>query len=451
MSEIIWVRPGERNEIADYIAAAEFEFSVVTFAASVRRDSLKGAHVVVIEPPLGDDALRGLTSELRAQPATIPVVIYDPLAILDERSAALPGLDCTHITEELDADEFAAFLKFNVERFERLNSEAKANEPWRGMLVGESQPMKLLHSMIRLVGPRKSTVLITGETGTGKEIVARAIHMASDRAGARMVAVNCAAIPENLFESELFGHARGAFTGAVVDRLGRFEQAHRGTIFLDEIGEVPLEIQPKLLRVLQQREIQRLGGTGDVPIDVRVVAASNQELDQAVADGRFREDLLYRLNVVPIVVPPLRDRVSDIPLLADHFIEKICLREGFRAKTLSPDAQRRLADYEWPGNVRQLEHTIEMAVTLSAERERLYAGDIHLPRPRRNAMPAVSAVKMPAKAEGISLEKMMNRVEQMLISEALQQCGGNKAKAANSLGIPRTTLVYKLRSLEACA
>jgi transcriptional regulator with GAF, ATPase, and Fis domain len=417
----------------------------------------------VVEPPVQGQVLQQCLSEAQNTRAPIHTVVYDPESILDERLIAAPFGDFRHVTEHLAPSEFAKLIGHELERAAQLVWQAAANkEPWRDLLIGESRPMQLLHSMIRLVGPRRSTVLITGETGTGKELVARAIHMASPRAGSRMVSVNCAAIPENLFESELFGHAKGAFTGAVNDRIGRFEQAQRSTIFLDEVGEVPIEVQPKLLRVLQEREIQRVGGHADIPIDTRVISASNIDLERAVTENRFREDLLYRLNVVPIVVPPLRERLSDVPLLADHFIEKICRREGFRIKTLSADAVRRLSGHEWPGNVRQLEHAIEMAVTLSGERARLYAGDIRIPEPKFNSAAGVqeigaecitSAAALPGASPNgsLNLEQMVSRVEQFLIQEALRQCGGNKAKAASSLGIPRTTLVYKLRSLEACA
>jgi transcriptional regulator with GAF, ATPase, and Fis domain len=309
--------------------------------------------------------------------------------------------------------------------------------------------MRDLHAMVRLVSPRQSTVLITGETGTGKEMVARAIHSASKRNAARMVAVNCAAIPENLVESELFGHSKGAFTGAVNDRVGRFEQANRSTIFLDEIGEIPLPIQPKLLRVLQERELQRVGGSGTIQVDTRVIAASNIDLDLAVAEKRFREDLLYRLNVVPIRVPPLRERSSDIPLLAEHFIEKICRREVLRPKTLTPSALRRLMDYEWPGNVRQLEHAIEMAVTLSGEREQLYAGDIQLSDPK--SIPMIGEPEINLRSSGVNFDEVMAQVEKLLLQEALRKCDGNKAKAAHLLGLPRTTLLYKVKTLETCA
>jgi transcriptional regulator with GAF, ATPase, and Fis domain len=318
-------------------------------------------------------------------------------------------------------------------------------------LIGESQPMKSLHAMIRLVSPRQSTVLITGETGTGKEMVARAIHTASKRSASRMVAVNCAAIPENLVEAELFGHSKGAFTGAVNDRVGRFEQAHRGTLFLDEIGELPLPVQPKLLRVLQERELSKVGSSGTIQIDTRVIAASNIDLQQAVADRRFREDLLYRLNVVPIHLPPLRERASDIPLLAGHFIEKVCRREGLRPKTLTSDALQRLLEYEWPGNVRQLEHAIEMAVTLTGDRQQIYLGDIRLPR-RMQGLPAIGIEpEINMDAGGMNFEEVMGRVEKLLLQAALRKCDGNKAKAASLLGIPRTTLLYKVKAAETFA
>jgi hydrogenase-4 transcriptional activator len=290
--------------------------------------------------------------------------------------------------------------------------------------------------------------LIQGETGTGKEMVARAIHMASQRAESEMVVVNCAAIPENLVEAELFGHAKGAFTGAVNPRVGHFECAQRGSVFLDEIGELPLEAQSKLLRVLQERKIQRIGSSEMIPIDTRVIAASNVDLETAVQQKQFREDLLYRLNVVQIRVPALRDHASDIPLLADHFIEKVCLRENLRPKALSAGALDRLAGYDWPGNVRQLEHAIEMAVTLAGDRNRLYLGDFQLPSPRPACF-ALPEIHVPA--NGLNFEEVTGRVEKLLLQEALRVCGGNKAKAASVLGMKRTTLLYKTKALEALA
>jgi len=453
MPRILWLRSDGRNDETDSVEQQTgLTLKVADCVSPTWPDAFSMVQLVLIELPIASHAIESCLAGLKREQMPIPVIFYDPDSVLNERLVGPELASVSHIRERLGPSELAAVLTSEIGRAaELLRDAAAVKEPWRELLVGESKPMKLLCSMIRLVGPRKSTVLITGETGTGKEIVARALHQASGRAGARMVSVNCAAIPENLFESELFGHSKGAFTGAVCDRIGRFEQAHRGTIFLDEVSEVPLDTQPKLLRVLQERELQRLGGNGDIQIDVRVIAASNQDLPQAVADRHFREDLLYRLNVVPIVVPPLRERADDIPLLVDHFIEKVCRREGMRPKALSADALRRLAEYEWPGNVRQLEHAIEMALTLSGTRERLYSGDFHLPAPTRNPLPAAPEVSAPENPAGISLEKMMDRVEQMLIQEALRQCGGNKAKAASSLGIPRTTLVYKLRSIGVCA
>ncbi|MGH9594726.1 MAG: sigma 54-interacting transcriptional regulator, partial [Bryobacteraceae bacterium] len=243
-----------------------------------------------------------------------------------------------------------------------------------------------------------------------------------------------------------FGHVKGAFTGAIGNRNGRFEQAHRGTIFLDEVGEIPLALQPKLLRVIQERQFQRVGSSDTVQVDTRIVAASNVDLEMAVSQGRFREDLYYRLNVVPIRVPPLRERLSDVPLLAEHFIESICQREEMPVKNLTESALARLMEYEWPGNVRQLEHALAMAVILSGNRQTIYAGDINLPQRQQREPVRQSALRMPA--GGVQLEEVMGRVEKLLLDQALESCGGNKAKAARSLGLKRTTLLYKMKALD---
>jgi transcriptional regulator with GAF, ATPase, and Fis domain len=294
-------------------------------------------------------------------------------------------------------------------------------------------------------------VLLTGETGTGKELAARAIHLAGNRRTGSWVAVNCSALPETLLESELFGHVRGAFTGALQSRAGRFEQAQAGTIFLDEIGELPLELQAKLLRVLQEREVQRLGSSETIRLDIRVVAATNRDLAEQVRRGKFREDLYYRLNVVPIEMPPLRRRPSDIAILVDHFLEKICCAEGIPRKAITRDALDRLYVHPWPGNVRQLENAVEMAIALSGDRMAL--GAIDFPLPPAGSMPKVSdtATVVDVPDCGLDYEQTLALIERSILEQALRKTGGNKKAAAEMLRLKRTTLSAKVRSLEAVA
>jgi transcriptional regulator with GAF, ATPase, and Fis domain len=303
-----------------------------------------------------------------------------------------------------------------------------------------------------LIGRRRCTVLITGESGTGKEMAARALHMASPRANQTMVAINCSALPENLLEAELFGHVKGAFTGAVNARIGRFEQAHKGTLFLDEIGDMPIELQAKLLRVLQDREFQRLGSSENIRVDVRLIAASNVNLLDRVRQGKFREDLYYRLNVVPLQMPPLRERDGDIPLLVYHFVKKICQMENIPLRRLAPEALERLRTCPWPGNVRQLENAVEMAIAMSGDRDLLYPADLGL------AETSVSkVVPIDFKAPGMELpeavdfETAVSQFQRALLESALSKTEGNKTAAAELLGMKRTTLIMKLRSFEAAS
>jgi DNA-binding NtrC family response regulator len=320
---------------------------------------------------------------------------------------------------------------------------------WESLLVGKSREMRRVYEIIRLVGGRRATVLITGETGTGKELAARALHLAGPRGGHPLVAVNCSALPENLLEAELFGHVRGAFTGALQNRIGRFEQAQGGTLLLDEIGELPPDLQAKLLRVLQEREFQRLGSSETIRADVRVVAATNCDLTAKIEQGRFREDLYYRLNVVPLAMPPLRQRADDIPLLANHFVEKICHAEAISAKHLSVTAMERLCAAPWPGNVRQLENAVEMAVALSGDRAELTANDFPFPLPRAEARERLSRglplISVPD--AGLDYEETVAWVERSILEQTLRMTGGNKKAAAAMLRLKRTTLSAKVRSL----
>ena len=327
-------------------------------------------------------------------------------------------------------------------------------------LIGKSRPMQQLFQMLETVAGTSSTILITGETGPGKEVVARAMHQSSPRKQQRFVALNCSAIPETLLEAELFGHVRGAFTGAVGNLQGRLEQAHKGTLFLDEVGTMSTALQMKLLRVLQEREFERVGDSHSTKVDVRVIAATNSDLARMVAEGEFREDLFYRLNVIPVQLPPLRDRKEDIPLLVKHFLDRFSAQAATPAgpagavaaaasKTLSQDAMRRLMAYAWPGNVRQLENAIERAVAISAGRAQIDVTD--LPTEIQQAQETVLASRVTLPEDGIDLDAFVANVERELIERSLERTGGNKGAAARLLNLKRTTLVEKLKRLDAKA
>lgn len=307
-------------------------------------------------------------------------------------------------------------------------------------IVGRSPAMREIFQTVERVAPTRATVLLAGESGVGKDMIARAIHQHSPRRTHPFVKINCTAIPENLMESELFGYEKGAFTGANASKPGKFEQADQGTVFLDEIGDVPGNIQVKLLRVLQDREFERLGSNATRQIDVRVIAATNADLRAALEQGRFREDLYYRLNVVPISIPPLRERKEDIPFLAMHFVSKLSKDLGSVAKEISPAAIDRLLDHSWPGNVRELENTIERSLVLAAG-EVLQPSDIRLEAPRNQ--PAAAAPQAPLLPPGETLEHW----EQMMIREALHRANGNKSQAARLLGLTRNALRYRLSQM----
>jgi DNA-binding NtrC family response regulator len=307
-------------------------------------------------------------------------------------------------------------------------------------IVGRSASMReIFHTVIR-VAPTRTTVLLAGESGVGKDMIARAIHQHSPRKNGPFVKINCTALPENLMESELFGYEKGAFTGANASKPGKFEQADKGTVFLDEIGDVPTNIQVKLLRVLQEREFERLGSNVTRSVDVRVVAATNVDLRAALEQGRFREDLYYRLNVVPISVPPLRERKEDIPFLAMHFVKKLAKDLGSSVEQISPAAMDRLVAYSWPGNVRELENTIERSMVLAGG-NLLEPDDIRIENIRQ---PAAAITQQQALLpEGVTLEQW----EQNMIREAMRRANGNKSQAARILGLTRNALRYRLSQM----
>ena len=307
-----------------------------------------------------------------------------------------------------------------------------------GEIVGESPPMVELFEKIKKVAPADSSVLIYGESGTGKELVARAIHSQSRRKDGPFVKVNCGALAEGVLESELFGHEKGAFTGAIRKKKGKFELAHQGSIFLDEIGDIPLATQAKLLRVLQERELDRVGGEQPVKVDVRIIAASNKDLDRMVEEGKFREDLFYRLHVIPLKLPPLRERKGDIPDLVCHFLEKKCAQLSRKALNISPKAMEVLVNYYWPGNVRELENVLERAIVL-CDGDQIGVNDLPLLVQDGNS---AGILKLP---EGdLPLTETLQDLEKQLIERAFEKAKGVKTKAAQLLGIKTSALYYKL-------
>ena len=410
---------------------------------------------VVTDLRLQPDGQGGLTGEdvldyARARYPDIAVIVMTGYA--DVRSAvALIRRGAADFVEKplpaLDVLHHALDVALEQRRLRSENARLREALDGRDMggVIGRSRPMQQLFEIIDTIAPTTSTVLITGETGTGKEVVARAIHQRSARRAQPFVALNCAAIPETLLEAELFGHVRGAFTGAVAQRQGRFEQAHRGTLFLDEVGTMSAALQAKLLRALQEREFERVGESRTTRVDVRVIGATHSDLQQMVRDGLFREDLFYRLNVIPLQLPPLRERREDIPLLVQHFLQ----RGGAETSpplAIAQEAMRALMDYSWPGNVRQLENAIERAVAFGRARGRIERSDLP---------PDVAAVPQQAGTfsillpdDGLDLEATVDAIARDLIVRALERTGGHKGQAATLLGLKRTTLVEKLKRLQ---
>ena len=399
----------------------------------------------------GVDGRAVLEAALERYPDIIAIIITGFGTVKDAVNAIKQGA-ADFITKPFQFDALLHVLNSALEQ-RRLRSEnaylrSQLEERYRiDGLVGRSRAMRDLFQLLETVAGTSSTVLITGETGTGKELAARAIHHNSSRRTHRFVALNCSAIPETLLEAELFGHVRGAFTGAVGTRQGRLEQAHKGTLFLDEVATMSPALQSKLLRVLQEREFERVGDSHTVKIDVRIIAATHSDLSRMVADGSFREDLFYRLNVIPVQLPPLRERREDVPLLVQHFLQKIGAEQSPpRAVTMSQQAMRRLMAFAWPGNVRQLENVVERALAFSQGRPQIDVTDLG---PEVQAVPATSdGSDAWFPDEGIDLERYIEGVELTLIKRSLERTQGNKVRAARLLNLKRTTLIEKLKRLD---
>lgn len=402
-----------------------------------------------------DLRLPGLTGEaileeaLSLFPETI-VILMTGFGNIQSAVEAIRKGAYDYLPKPFQLDELVMRVQKGIQEH-RLKSE---NQLLRGELqekyhfsnlVGNSAAIQNIYRLISVVAQKNSTVLIEGETGTGKELIARAIHYNGPRRDQPLVSVNCGAIPSNLLEDELFGHVKGAFTNAHQHRIGRFEQANHGTLFLDEVSNMPTDLQVKLLRVLQEREFQRLGSATTVKVDVRIVAATNGNLLEAVSKGEFREDLYYRLNVIPIQVPPLRQRREDIPLLVSHFVKKFCREQQLQLKRVSHDAMKNLMSYDWPGNVRQLENSMEMAVSLSGDRDLLDVQDFPIVAKPAPAAAPCQAIEIPD--DGIHFNTMISDLEKRLILQSLEAARGNKKKAASLLHLKRTTFVEKLRRI----
>ncbi|RLB03574.1 MAG: sigma-54-dependent Fis family transcriptional regulator [Deltaproteobacteria bacterium] len=377
----------------------------------------------------------------------VPVIVLTGYATIENAVEAMKAGAFDYLTKPVKLDEILVVvekaLEFQKLKIENLYLKDQLKKKYRfENIIGDSPQMQKIYRIVEKVADTDSTVLILGESGTGKELIAKAIHYNSSRRNRPFIPINCGAIPEELLESELFGHEKGAFTSAIKERAGRFELANGGTIFLDEIGDMSPKLQVKLLRVLQEHRFERIGGTKTIKVDIRVIAATHQDLEKAVEEGKFREDLFYRLNVIPIKIPPLRDRGSDIDLLVKHFMQTYSQRKGIKPKKITPEAMECLRRFHWPGNVRELENVIERLLILT-DSEEIRPEHIpeHILNPKGDEI--ISVPEIPE--DGLYLKKVVEEFENRLIIQALQRCNGKKNKAAELLKLNRTTLIEKLK------
>ncbi|HDG96701.1 MAG: sigma-54-dependent Fis family transcriptional regulator [Deltaproteobacteria bacterium] len=375
----------------------------------------------------------------------LPVIMMTAYGTIEMAVEAMKKRAYDYITKPFQNEELKLTVKKALENYRlikenRLLKKALSDRFRYANMVGKSKPMLRIYDLIEKVANSKASVLITGPSGTGKELIAKAIHFSSPRKNGPFVSVNCGALTETLLESELFGHERGAFTGAIAMKKGRFELADEGTLFLDEVGDMPASLQVKLLRVLQEMEFERVGGTKTIKVDVRIISASNRNIKEDVAEGLFREDLFYRLNVIQIEVPPLRERRDDIPLLVKHFVDKYTKENRNKQVELHPDVWKAFYNYSWPGNVRELENVIERAVVLSN------GGVItlkDLPEDLTNAKVELEAERFVP--PGMPLAQALEKIEERLIRKALSECNNVQAHAAAKLGITKSLMQHKMK------
>jgi DNA-binding NtrC family response regulator len=427
------------------LASAGYQVVKATSAEeALRKLEAGGIDLVLTDLKLpGMDGLE-LLARVRGQDASLPLIIMTAFGSIETAVRAMKAGASDYVLKPFALDE----LMITIDKVLELHNLRDENRRLKDELgrryqfeniIGSSPPMQEVFAAVSRVAPTRATVLLLGESGIGKDLIARAVHHHSPRKDHPFVKISCSALPENLMESELFGYEKGAFTGATTSRVGKFEQADGGTVFLDEIGDVPNAIQVKLLRVLQEREFERLGSNKTITVDVRVIAATNQDLHAALETGAFREDLYYRLNVVPISIPPLRERKADIPLLVEHFLTKYQEDTGGRVTGVTPAAMEKLISYHWPGNVRELENIMQRAMVM-AQGSKIDLADIQLDVDRRVAPSPDGVPFVPA---GMTLDQY----EQELIREALRRTEGNKWQAARLLGLTRSALRYRLKQM----
>lgn len=427
-----------------------------TLTANNGREALEIAHatdlnLVITDMQMPDVDGFSLLQSLKAYNSALPVIMITAYGEVDKAVKAMQSGAFNYLTKPFNNDELVANIKKAIEHYSLVKENVRLREEVKNRysfdkIIGKNKAMQKVYNLIERVAPTPTTVLVTGESGTGKELVARAIHFNSPRSQAPFISVNCAALPESLLESEFFGHEKGAFTGAIALRKGKFEAADKGTIFLDEIGDMPLALQAKLLRVIQEKNFERVGGNKTIDVDVRIVAATNKDLKEEVDQHRFREDLYYRLNVLHILVPPLRDKIDDIPILAEHFVKKYAMQVGRPEIRISPETLHFLTTLPWEGNVRELENTIERATILctgnSIEPRDVHPGPASISGPPTMDHDLEIDQIIPADAK---LSEVLNEIEEKMVRRALAETNFIQTQAARQLGITKSLLQYKMK------